>query len=244
MLGNTLTNNRVKPSETAGKRRSWAMPIAVRSIVTTSEKRTTGLVTPNLDHKEGLTATQLMVLHQGRFMMRFKYSAMANTEVHHSIHANNTQDACGSLSCFPFIHTSMKWNITSMKISILSLVLLSGYAAANTEQMDDSLIKGDISKAQFTVMAEKRFSMLDKNADGIATASEKAEFIAQVKETMALVGKQPSEWVDKLDPKTDSSKNQFMQTREAVFNFLDKNKDGTLSEAERTAHKEQMKAKG
>lgn len=149
-------------------------------------------------------------------------------------------DACRVLS---FIHKPTQWNTTFMKISILSLALLSGYVVANTEQMDDSLIKGDVSKAQYTVMAEKRFAMLDKNADGTATASEKAEFIAQVKETMALVGKQPSEWVDKLDPKTDSSKNQFMQTREVVFNFLDKNKDGTLSEAERKAHKEQLKAK-
>lgn len=130
-----------------------------------------------------------------------------------------------------------------MKTSLLSLALLSGYVVASSEQMDDSLIKGDVSKAQYTVMAEKRFAMLDKNADGIATASEKAELIAQVKETMALVGKQPSEWVDKLNPKTDSSKSQFMQSREAVFNYLDKNKDGTLSEAERQIHKEQVNAK-
>lgn len=134
----------------------------------------------------------------------------------------------------------------TIKIGFLSLALLTGYAIAGgaegiPEQADDSLIKGDLSRAQYTVMAEKRFTMLDKNSDGIATAIEKAEFIAQIKETMALVGKQPSEWVSKLDPKTDSTKNQFMQTREAIFNFLDKNKDGTLSEAERQAHKEQMK---
>lgn len=131
----------------------------------------------------------------------------------------------------------------NIKISILSLALLSGYVVADTEQLDDAIIKGDISKAQYIVMAEERFTMLDKNADGIATASEKAELIAQVKEAMALVGEQPSEWVEKLNPKTDSSKNQFMQSREAVFNYLDTNKDGTLSEAERQAHKEQTKLK-
>lgn len=135
------------------------------------------------------------------------------------------------------------------KTGLLSLALLSGYAMAGgtdviSEHSDDSLIKGDISKAEYTVMAEDRFAMVDKNADGIATAAEKAEFIAQIKEAMTMVGKEPSEWVTKLDPKTDSSKKQFMQTRLAVFDFLDKNKDGTLSEGERQLQKEKMKAKG
>lgn len=131
----------------------------------------------------------------------------------------------------------------NIKISSLSLALLSGYVIANTAQMDDALIKGDISHAQYTAMAEERFAILDKNADGIAATSEKAELIAQVKEAMVSVGKELPEWVDRLDPKTNSSKKQFMQTREAVFDFLDSNKDGTLSEAERQAHKEQMKLK-
>lgn len=125
----------------------------------------------------------------------------------------------------------------SLKPVLMSMILLSGCANAYTDT-DDSLIKGNISFDEYVSMSKERFDMIDRNLDGKATATEKAEAIATVREAMRLVGRDVPEWMDDLDPTEASTKKQFMHTRKVFFGFLDKNRDDILSESERQAIKD------
>lgn len=124
---------------------------------------------------------------------------------------------------------------------LLPLLLLGGMAAAATPPAsDEPMIKGDITKAQFMDRAEKRFVRRDTNGDGILQVAEKEAAMAKMHEMMKQAGKIPSDKMAKMKPMNDTTKAQFMVRQEKIFSHLDKNGDGIISEAERSAMKEKM----
>lgn len=124
---------------------------------------------------------------------------------------------------------------------LLPLLLLSGVATAVTPSgSDETMIKGDITKAQFMDRAEKRFARRDTNGDGILQVAEKEAAMAKMHEMMKQAGKTPSDRMVHTKPVNDTSKAQFMERQGTLFSHLDKNGDGVVSEAERSAMKEKM----
>lgn len=124
---------------------------------------------------------------------------------------------------------------------LLPLLLLSGVATATTPSgSDEPMIKGDITKAQFMDRAEKRFARRDTNGDGILQVAEKEAAMAKMHEMLKQAGKTPSDKMAKVKPMKDATKAQFMERQEKIFSHLDKNGDGVVSEAERSAMKEKM----
>ena len=125
---------------------------------------------------------------------------------------------------------------------LLPFLLSSGIAVATTPPAsDEPMIKGDITKAQFMERAEKRFARRDTNGDGILQVAEKEAAMAKMHEMMKQAGKTPSDKMAKMKPMHDTTKAQYMERQEKIFGHMDKNADGVLSEAERSAAKDKMK---
>lgn len=125
---------------------------------------------------------------------------------------------------------------------LLPLVLFSGMTvAATAPASDEPMIKGDMTKAQFMERAEKRFAKRDTNGDGILQVAEKEAAMAKMHEMMKQAGKTPSDKMANMKPMNDTTKAQFMERQEKMFSHLDKDANGVISEAERSAMKDKMK---
>ncbi|WP_421258243.1 EF-hand domain-containing protein [Aeromonas sp. 600886] len=127
-----------------------------------------------------------------------------------------------------------------LKFYLLPMVLLSGFAIAADESIDEPLmfIKGDITKAQFMERAEQRFTRQDSDKDGTLSIAEREAAMAKMHEAMQQSGKAmpgKMENMGNMRPMQDTTREQFMAHHEALFTQMDKNGDGVLDEVERTS---------
>ncbi len=129
--------------------------------------------------------------------------------------------------------------------SIISLLLAGGVALLSTQVFanDDNLAShfkamdsdndGRISRAEFTTAKSRASAKMDANSDGTVSADEKS---AAKTEKKHWWNRTAADKTDKSTMNSDGTVSSTDTAAAAMFDRLDTNQDGYLSESELAAH--------
>lgn len=123
--------------------------------------------------------------------------------------------------------------------TVQSLTLLAGIVLALPAMAQDPAGKGEITRAQFMERSEKLFKMQDQDGDGTISIAEREAVLEKAKAMMQKMGKEAGP-LGGVKPRQEITRAQFMERQEKIFNRLDTDGDGKVSEAERQAVRDRV----
>ena len=142
------------------------------------------------------------------------------------------------------------WNRAGMRVALLASSLAAGVSLAGTDMSSfksmDANGDGKISLEEHTAAAKKMFDTMDANHDGKVTAAEMDAAHEKVTGRKAARGEKTSaEKIRTIDANNDgvATAGEHESGSKRLFDVMDLNRDGFLSEAEFNAGHAPLKKK-
>lgn len=105
-------------------------------------------------------------------------------------------------------------------------------------------MQGDMSRADATKMASEHFDQMDADHNGVLTAAERQTRREAMKAQCPRAGKHQGKGGKGAKASADVSKADFIQRIEQVFERMDADRNGVVTQAERKAwHQQQRSAR-